>query len=144
MPAPSRSPFQYAVLRAVPDVERGECMNVGVVLLARTRDFLAVRVALDEARLRALSPATDPAPLAAHLEGLARIGAGDPSAGPIARLPAPQRFHWLVAPASTVVRPSAVHTGLCDDPAAMIERLYERLVASPEGEASGHRAPPVG
>ena len=127
MPAP-RSPFQYAILRVVPRVERGECINVGVVLFARTRDFLGMRVALDAARLAALSPTTDPAPLAAQIEGLMRIAAGDPEAGPIARLPVHQRFHWLVAPSSTTLQPSAVHTGLCDEPASMLDHLHERLV----------------
>jgi hypothetical protein len=114
----------------VPDVERGECLNAGVVLFARTRDFLAARVALDERRLAALWPAADAAALARQLDGLARIAAGDPDAGPIARLPQPQRFHWLVAPSSTVVQPSPVHTGLCEDPAATLDRLFQRLVAA--------------
>ena len=77
-----RSPFQYAILRVVPRIERGECLNAGVVLFARTLDFLGVAVALDEDRLRALDPDVDPAPIAAQLRGLARIGEGDPSAGP--------------------------------------------------------------
>ena len=124
----ARSPFQYAILRAVPRLERGERMNVGVVLLARTRDFLGMRTTLDADRLRALAPGTDPAPLAAQLEGLMRIAAGDPDAGPIARLPPPQRFHWLVAPSSTALQPSSVHTGMCDDPEAMLEHLHARLV----------------
>lgn len=123
-----RSAFQYAILRAVPRVERGECLNVGVVLFARTRDFLGMRTALDEERLRALSPDTDPAPLRAQLDGLMRIAAGDPDAGPIARLPFPQRFHQLVAPSSTTLQTSAVHTGVCDDPQAELEHLHRRLV----------------
>ncbi len=127
MPAP-RSPFQYAIVRVVPRVERGECLNVGVVLFARTRDFLGMRVALDEDRLRALSPETDPAPVRAQLEGLMRIAAGDPDGGPIALLPFPQRFHQLVAPSSTTLQTSAVHTGMCDDPQAMLEHLHGRLV----------------
>jgi DUF3037 family protein len=123
-----RSPFQYAILRVVPRLERGERINGGVVLLARTLDYLGMRVHLDPERLAALAPGVEPGPIAAHLEGLARIAAGDPAAGPIARLPFPGRFHWLVAPASTVVQPSPVHTGLCDDPEAMLDRLHERLV----------------
>jgi hypothetical protein len=128
VPGPARSPFQYALLRVVPDVERGECLNAGVVLFARTREFLGARVALDEARLRALDPGADAAALARHLDGLAAVAAGDAGAGPIARLPASARFGWLVAPSSTVVQPSAVHTGLCDDPARELERLFARLV----------------
>ena len=128
MPAAAEAPFQYAVLRVVPDVERGERLNAGVVLFARTLDFLGARVRLDEARLQALWPAADVPAGARHLGGLARVAAGDPAAGPIAALPASQRFHWLVAPASTVVQPSAVHTGLCDDPAGALDRLFHRLV----------------
>jgi Protein of unknown function (DUF3037) len=128
VPAAAEAPFQYAVLRVVPDVERGERLNAGVVLFARTLDFLGARVRLDESRLEALWPGADAPAIARHLEGLARVAAGDPAAGPIAALPASQRFHWLVSPASTVVQPSAVHTGLCDDPAAALDRLFERLV----------------
>jgi hypothetical protein len=128
MPASPGSPFQYAILRVVPRVERGECLNAGVILFARTLDFLGARVALDAHRLAALSPGTDPEPLQAHLDGLARVAAGEPGAGPIARLPRHQRFHWLVAPSSTVIQPSAVHTGLCDDPALMLEHLHRQLV----------------
>lgn len=125
---PPRSPFQYAILRVVPRVERGECLNAGVVLFARTRDYLGMRVALDADRLRALDPGTDPGPVAAQLSGRARVAAGDPDAGPIARMPVHQRFHWLVAPSSTVVQPSAVHTGLCDDPQETLDRLFRSLV----------------
>jgi hypothetical protein len=132
---PSRSPFQYALLRVVPDVERGECLNAGVVLFARTRDFLGARVFLDLARLAALAPGVDAAALLRHLEGVERVAAGDPAAGPIARLPATQRFHWLVAPSSTAVQPSPVHTGLCEDPAVDLARLFHRLVLSPAAPA---------
>lgn len=128
MPAAADSPFQYAVLRVVPDVERGERLNAGVVLFARTLDFLGARVRLDEGRLRALWPDADAGAIARHLDGLARVAAGDPEGGPIAALPPSQRFHWLVAPASTAVQPSAVHTGLCDDPAAALDHLFARLV----------------
>lgn len=120
--------FQYAVIRVVPRVERGESFNAGVVLLCRPRPFLGARVRLDEARLRALAPDADPATIAGHLAAVERIAAGDPEAGPIARLDAPERFHWLVAPSSTVIQPSEVHTGLCNDPAAELEHLFETLV----------------
>jgi Protein of unknown function (DUF3037) len=128
VPAAADSPFQYAVLRVVPDVERGERLNAGVVLFARTLDFLGARVRLDEARLRVLWPDADAGAIARHLDGLARVAAGDPEGGPIAALPPSQRFHWLVAPASTAVQPSAVHTGLCGDPAAALDHLFARLV----------------
>lgn len=128
MPAPAHSAFQYAVLRIVPDEERGERLNAGVVLFARTLDFLGARVGLDEGRLAALWPGADAAAIARHLDGLARIAAGERGAGPIAALTQSQRFHWLVAPSSTVVQPSAVHTGLCGDPAAALDHLFARLV----------------
>jgi hypothetical protein len=115
-------------VRVVPDIERGECVNAGVVLFCRPRRFLAARVALDEQRLRALSPAVDLATVHSHLDALERIAAGDPAAGPIAALPASERFHWLVAPSSTILQPSPVHTGLSEEPAAELDRLLARLV----------------
>ena len=128
MPGEARSPFQYALLRVVPRVERGECLNAGVVLFCRPRRFLAARIALDEARLAALAPDLPPARVRPHLDALAQIAAGDPAAGPIAALPPSERFHWLVAPASTVIQPSPVHTGLCLDPEATLESLVDELV----------------
>jgi hypothetical protein len=124
----SDAPFQYAIIRVVPRVERGECLNAGVVLLCRPRRFLAARVGLDHARLAALAPGVDPATLDTHLSGIERIARGDADAGPIARLGQGERFHWLVAPSSTVIQPSEVHTGLCVDPAEELEHLFERLV----------------
>ena len=122
------SPFQYAIVRVVPRVERGECVNAGVVLFCRPRRFLAARVALDAARVRALAPEADLEAVRGHLDAFARIAAGDPQAGPMAALPPSERFHWLVAPSSTIVQPSEVHTGLCEDPAACLDELFERLV----------------
>ncbi len=122
------SPFQYAIVRVVPRVERGECLNAGVVLFCRPRRFLGARIALDEDRLRALAPDTDVDAVRGHLEAVRRIAAGDAGAGPIAALPASERFHWLVAPASTIIQSSPVHTGLSDDPEAELDRLVERLV----------------
>ena len=122
------SAFQYAILRVVPDVERGECVNAGVVLFCRRRRFLAARVELDEERVRALAPDTDLGAVRGHLDAMCRIAAGDQAAGPIAALPPSERFHWLVAPSSTIIQPSPVHTGLSDDPAGELEHLLERLV----------------
>lgn len=136
MPEPPRNQFQYAVIRVVPRVERGEFLNVGVVLLCRPRPFLGAKVALDEARLRAIAPDADPATIAPHLAAIERIAAGDPEAGPIARLSAAERFHWLVSPSSTVIQPSEVHTGVCDDPSEELARLFERLVAVPRRGSS--------
>ena len=123
------SPFQYAIVRVVPRVERGECVNAGVVLFCRPRRYLAARVALDVARLRALAPDIDLDGVRGHLEAVERIAAGDPAAGAIAALPASERFHWLVAPSSTIIQCSPVHTGLSDDPAAELERLVAQLVS---------------
>jgi hypothetical protein len=121
-------PFQYAIVRVMPRVERGECVNAGVVLFCRSRRFLEARVELDEARLRALAPDVDLAAVHAHLDALRRIAAGDTGAGAIAALPASERFHWLVAPSSTIIQCSPVHTGLTDDPEGEIERLLAQLV----------------
>jgi Protein of unknown function (DUF3037) len=123
-----RDDFQYAIVRVVPDVERGESVNAGVVLFCRRRGFLAARVALDERALAALAPDCEPAAVRPHLDALVRIAAGEPSGGPIAALEPSERFHWLTAPSSTVVQTSPVHTGLTADPAAELEHLFERLV----------------
>lgn len=128
MPASPRSPFAYAIVRVVPHVERGECLNAGIVLFCRPRRFLAARLRLDEARLRALAPDCDPDEVRPHLDAIERIAAGDPSGGPIARLPQAERFHWLVSPSSTVVEPSEVHSGLTADPAATLDHLLATLV----------------
>ena len=125
----AREDFQYAVVRVVPRIERGECLNAGVVLFCRRRGFLGARVALDEAALAALAPGCEAAEVRPHLEALERVAAGDPAGGPIAALEPSERFHWLTAPASTIVQPSPVHTGLTDDPAAELDHLFARLVA---------------
>jgi hypothetical protein len=125
------SPFSYAVYRIVPRVERGERINVGVVVFARTLDYLGARTALDEQRLAALWSDIDPATVRPHLDAIERIAQGDPDAGPIAALDMTARFHWLVAPSSTIIQPSAVHTGLCSDPAVELDKLFDALVASP-------------
>jgi hypothetical protein len=129
VPGPRRSVFQYAIVRVVPRVERGECLNVGIVLLCRPRRYLGARIELDTARLAAFAPELDPATIRPHLEAIERICRGEPTAGPIARLGLAERFHWLVAPASTIIQPSEVHTGLCQDPAAELEHLVATLVA---------------
>ncbi len=123
-----RSPFQYAALRIVPRVERGEAVNAGVVLFCRPLRFLGARTHLDEQLLAVLSPGCDPSEVGVLLATVERIAAGEASAGPIARLPASERFHWLVAPASTIVQPGPVHTGLTSDPAAELDRLFTQLV----------------
>jgi hypothetical protein len=116
------------MVRVVPRIERGECVNAGVVLFCRPRRFLAARIALDEARVLALAPDADMEAIGGHLDAFARVAAGDATAGPIAALPASERFHWLVAPSSTVIQCSPVHTGLTADPEAELDRLVARLV----------------
>lgn len=128
MPAPARSPFAYAILRVVPRIERGERFNAGVVLFCRQRGFLGARVELDERRLAALAPDTSANDVRAHLEALVNVAAGDPDAGAIATLPASERFGWLVAPSSTIIQSSEVHTGLTDDPVATLDALFAVLV----------------
>jgi hypothetical protein len=123
------------VYRVVPRVDRGERVNVGVVVFCRPLGYLAVRTAVDPARLAALWPDVDVDAVRTHLEALERIAAGDPAAGPIARLDTTARFHWLVSPSSTVIQPSEVHTGLCGAPADQLERLFAALVPLPSAEA---------
>ncbi len=131
MPESAPSPFAYLILRVVPSVERGERLNVGVVLFCRQLGFLGARVGLDHGRLTALSPELGVPELADHLDALVRVSDGAPGAGPIAVLAPSERFGWLAAPSSTIVQPSEVHTGLCCDPAATLDALYERLVELP-------------
>lgn len=141
MPAARRSVFQYAIVRVVPRVERGECLNVGVVLMCRPRRFLGARIHLDERRLAVFAPDLDPALVRPHLEAIERIAAGDPAAGPIASLGKPERFHWLVSPASTIIQTSDVHTGFCIDPAAELDHLVATLVD--QGPVTGRRVAPL-
>jgi pimeloyl-ACP methyl ester carboxylesterase len=122
-------PFQYAALRVVPRIEREEFVNVGVIVFCRTRRFLRARVALDPRRIQALAQDVDLEAVQEHLDARVRVAAGDPDAGPIAALPQSERFHWLVAPSSTVIQTSSVHSGLCDEPEAALNRLFEQLVA---------------
>jgi len=124
----SRSPFAYTVLRAVPRVERGEFINVGVVLFCRERRFLQARIGLDAARLQILAPESDAAEIRAQLEAIVRVADGDADAGPIARLSQSERFHWISSPHSTIVQRSEAHTGLTDDPATTLEHLFRTLV----------------
>jgi hypothetical protein len=128
VPEQALSEFAYAIVRVVPRVDRGERFNAGVVLYCRERKFLAARVSLDEQRLAALSDELAPETVQAHLDGIVRLARGDADAGPIAALPQAERFGWLVAPSSTVVQTSEVHTGLADDPAQALEELFSELV----------------
>jgi hypothetical protein len=128
---PESNSYDYAVVRVVPDLERGEFLNVGVILFAQRADFLAARVVLDQERMAALSPDRDAADLRVHLESIERICSGASDAGPIGELSQSKRFAWLVAPRSTMIQVSAVHSGLSEDPSAELDRLFERLVTGP-------------
>ena len=126
------SPFEYALLRVVPRVERGEFVNAGVVLYCQEKRFLEAAIDLDPERLRALDPRLDPDAVRAHLEAAHRVCAGGPGAGPIGLLPPVQRFGWLVAPRSTIVQPGPVHTGLAEDPRGALDHLLKTMVSPPE------------
>ena len=126
---PELSSYDYAIVRVVPSLERGEFVNAGIILFAQSDRFLAARVELDEQRLAALAADRDAAEIREHLASVERICIGGDAAGPIGRLSASQRFHWLVAPRSTMIQMSPVHSGLCEDPAIELDRLFERLVS---------------
>jgi Protein of unknown function (DUF3037) len=128
---PAAEAFQYALLRAVPSLPRGEALNVGVVLYSPRHRFLEARTVLEPGRLRLLDPELDLDALRAHLTLLEQVAAGEPTAGPIAALDRSERFGWITSPSSTAIQPSPVHTGLCDDPGAMLDRLFASLVAPP-------------
>jgi hypothetical protein len=129
---PVPSSFDYAVVRVVPRVERGEFINAGVIVFCLERKFLEARVVVDEARLRALWPEVDVDLVRRHLEAIPKIASGDAAAGPIARLSQRERFHWLVSPRSTMIQVSPVHTGLCEEgPVGMVEELAQRLLGAP-------------
>ncbi|SEC93377.1 Protein of unknown function [Streptomyces sp. 3213] len=126
--ANERDVFEYALLRVVPRVERGECINAGVLVYCRARSYVGARTHLDEARLLALDPEADVAGIRAALGAVEGVCAGGEAAGQAARDDAGRRFRWLIAPRSTVVQPGPVHTGLTVDPAAETERLLDLLV----------------
>lgn len=128
---PGRSSFDYAVIRVVPRVERGEHINAGVILFCLEKDFLKARVEVNEPRLRALWPEIDMDLVRRHLEAIPKICDGAPDAGPIGRLSLRERFHWLVAPRSTIIQVSPVHAGLCDHPERAIEDLFQKAVRLP-------------
>lgn len=125
---PALSSFDYAIIRVVPSVEREEFINVGVILFCGSRRCLMVRLALDPLRLRTLAPDFNLAELQAHLDLIPKICAGGAEAGPYNQMSQAERFHWLVSPRSTTVQVSPVHCGLCTDPQAALDDLFERLV----------------
>lgn len=120
--------YDYAIVRVVPRVDRGEFVNAGVIVSCASTRFLAARIELDERPLLALDPRADLPTLRAALAAIPLACAGGPAAGAIGRLSVRERFHWLVAPRSSSVQTSPVHTGLCSDPAGAIEHLMARMV----------------
>jgi hypothetical protein len=120
--------FDYAVLRLVPQVDRAEFVNAGIVLFCLQKRFLDARIVVNEERWLALWPGLDVELARRHLEAFPRIAIGDTSAGPIARLSQRERFHWMVAPRSTIIQVSPVHTGLCHDCEPILEQLVQRLL----------------
>jgi hypothetical protein len=125
---PDPCTYDYAIVRVVPRVERGEFVNVGAIVSSDAAGYLAARFAVDEARLLALDPALDLALVRTALAAMAAICVGGADAGAIGQLPLRERFHWLVAPRSTIIQTSAVHTGRCDDLAGALDRLVDRMV----------------
>lgn len=128
MTTSSRIAYDFSVLRVVPNVATGECANVGVILHARTAEFLGLRVLRDPAELRALAPGLDADLLARYLAACEAIARGDDDAGPIALTSQSERFHWLTAPRSDVLQASPVHEGVCEDPARALEELFASYV----------------
>ena len=127
--------YDYAVIRVVPRVERGEQVNVGVIMSCPELDFLDARIELDEAAVLALDPSADLETIRANLATIPVVCRGGAEAGPIGELPPRGRFRWLVSPRSTIIQPSPVHTGRTADPAKCLQRLVEQLV---------RRTPPSG
>jgi hypothetical protein len=123
-----RDVYEYALLRVVPRVERGECINAGVLVYCRARAYLGARTHLDEARLLALDPDADVPGVRAALRAVQEVCGGGAGAGQAAGDDSGRRFRWLIAPRSTIVQPGPVHTGLTSDPAAETDRLLELLV----------------
>ena len=128
---PARSSFDYAIVRVVPRVEREEFINAGIILFCLTQRFLGARVELDTRRLATLAPGASLEVIQHHLESIPRVCAGGRGAGPIGQLPQKERFHWLVAPRSTIIQTGPVHTGLCEDPHQALEHLLTRMVRLP-------------
>lgn len=126
---PEHNSYDYAVIRVVPHVERGECINVGVILFCRTQGFLGALTHLDSQRLLALAPDIDLASVQRQLEMITLTSKGDRAAGSIGQMSLSERFHWLVSPRSTIIQTSPVHCGLCSDPELALLRLVQKLVA---------------
>jgi hypothetical protein len=123
--------YDYAILRVVPRVDRGEAVNVGVILSCPEREFLEARIAVDETRLLALDPTLDLTTVRETLNAIVAVCRGDGATGPLGEMPQRNRFHFLVGPRSTIIQPSPTHTGRTPDPAATLEALMRKLVHPP-------------
>jgi hypothetical protein len=123
-PAPRWTAYSFAVLCVVPHPHLGTAVPVGVILHARTAQFIGIRVLTDPWELRTRAPGVDVELLCRYLDGLRAVAEGEPDAGPVALLPTSERFHWLTAPRSDVLQSGRVHSGLTEDPAAELERLF--------------------
>jgi hypothetical protein len=123
-----KQPFEYAIVRVVPQVEREEFLNVGVILFCKRKRFLGMKFNVDEKRLLSLNPKADIEDILCHLRAYRQISEAEQTGGPIASLDEASRFRWLTAKRSTVIQSSDVHPGLCTDPAATLDRLFEQLV----------------
>ena len=128
---PDSVTFDYAIIRVVPRVEREEFVNAGVLLICQSRRYLAARIELDRERVAALDASLDPAALGRYLQTIEQICAGGDPAGPLGRLSQRERFDWLVAPRSTIIQTSAVHSGLCSEPESALEHLLDSMVRPP-------------
>ncbi len=124
----SPNSFDYAVIRVVPFTEREEFFNAGIVLFCPQRAYLDARIYLEISKLNALAPELEAGEVQRRLDAIPKICCGDETAGPIARLSQRARFHWLVAPRSTLIQVSPVHSGVCDEPAPILEKLFREQV----------------
>lgn len=120
--------YDYAIVRVVPRVERQEFINIGVIVSCPAKDFLAARIEFDEVRLQAFDPTVDLDAVRRHADSIVRICQGGPDAGPIGKLTQRERFHWLVAPRSTIIQMSPAHSGQCDEPTKVLEHLVKKMV----------------
>ena len=120
--------YDYALIRLVPSVERGECLNIGVILFCRTLAYLGVRIYLDKARSLALSPDLDLAAVQGQLDAIVHICEGGPEAGLLGKMSQSERFHWLVSPRSTIIQISPTHEGVCENPETALEHLLKTMV----------------
>jgi hypothetical protein len=131
-PTKNGNSYDYAIVRVVPRVEREEFINVGVIVSCPQKGFLEARIEVDESRLKALDPGIDIEATRAHLASIPAICTGGSQGGTIGKLSRRERFDWLVAPRSTIIQTSKVHTGRCTDPDTLLEHLLNTMVRRPQ------------